>query len=182
MNPKYTAEQFLADLEEPYAWPGGYPRYFIMADGGVLSFKSAKEEKELIIENTRDHTNRDWCVVACDINWEDNDLYCDHSSEQIECAYPSDEDAPKPRFVAGFNQPGYMPDNDPAEFDNFDEAKRYILWWLNHAEEYAETDDAATDLCHFTRAINLESGPFSIQAPDGYIYWVVRDGFIENDK
>jgi hypothetical protein len=29
----YTLQQFLKDLDEPYAWPGGYPRYFITNDG-----------------------------------------------------------------------------------------------------------------------------------------------------
>lgn len=31
-----------------------------------------------------------------------------------------------PRYVAGWNMPGFMPDSEPAEFDNADDALEYI--------------------------------------------------------
>jgi hypothetical protein len=87
----YTAEQFLADLQEPYAWPGGYPRYFVCGDGEALSFAAAKEYQEMIVEaiNWNDR-HSSWLVVGCDINWEDNDLYCAHTNEKIQSAYGDD--------------------------------------------------------------------------------------------
>ena len=84
---KYTIEQFTKDLNEPYAWPGGYPRYFITNDGEALSFNAAKENQSLIKSAIKDNSNDGWQVIACEINWEDNSLYCAHSNELIESAY-----------------------------------------------------------------------------------------------
>jgi len=99
MSNKYTVEQFRADLEQPYAWPGGYPRYFITSDGAALSYKAAKQEQCLIeaaILSNQSHSEAQchdgWYVVACDINWEDNELTCDHTGERIESAYGADND------------------------------------------------------------------------------------------
>lgn len=86
----YTIEQFRADLSDPYVWPGGYPRFFICSDGGCLTFKAAKEEQELIEQAIEDNDNSGWRVIGCEINWEDNSLYCDHTGEKIKSAYAED--------------------------------------------------------------------------------------------
>lgn len=65
---------------------GCYPLYFVTNDGGLLSFKSAKENAELIKEAIKDDDNFGWRVCGCDVNWESL-LFCDHSGEQIESAY-----------------------------------------------------------------------------------------------
>ena len=83
----YTIDQFQADLDQPYAWPGGYPRYFITLDGAALSFKSALHNSHLIIDSIRENSNDGWQVVACEVNWEDAGLYCDDTGERIESAY-----------------------------------------------------------------------------------------------
>ena len=71
-----------------YAWPGGYPVYFITADGAALSFDAAKEERRQIIRAIgHNESFSGWKVVGSDINWEDNDLRCDHTGELIESAY-----------------------------------------------------------------------------------------------
>lgn len=78
-----------------YAWPGGYPIYYICKDSGVLCPKCAnsKECKEAL-EDCPDDAQ--WLIVAAGINYEDPDLYCDHCSERIESAYAEDEiDAPE---------------------------------------------------------------------------------------
>jgi len=87
ITPTYTADQFSADLKEPYAWPGGYPRYFIFSDGAALSFEAAQANRWLIRRAIRTGRDKVWRVIGCDINWEDADLYCDHSHERIESAY-----------------------------------------------------------------------------------------------
>ena len=84
---KYTIEQFQKDIQEPYAWPGGYPRFFVMHDGEALSFKAAKENQSLIELSIKDNLDDGWHVIGCEINWEDNSLYCAHSNELIESAY-----------------------------------------------------------------------------------------------
>lgn len=77
-------------IREPYAWPGGYPKYAIMSDGAALCKSCAKDNAKLIIRDTRDNSNSGWCFAGVDINWEDTDLYCDHCSNKIESAYGED--------------------------------------------------------------------------------------------
>jgi len=84
---QYSVENFKTDLEAPYAWPGGYPRYFITSDGAALSYKTASENKNLIVDAIQDKSNDGWRVIGCDVNWEDANLTCDHSGEAIEAAY-----------------------------------------------------------------------------------------------
>jgi len=92
-NPKqrtgqYDVRAFLEDLKAgPYAWPGGYPRYFVMDDGEAISFKTAKTEKRRIASSIRNKQNDGWRVVGSDINWEDDDLHDAHTGERIESAY-----------------------------------------------------------------------------------------------
>lgn len=74
----------------PYAWPGGYPCYFITSDGAALSFKAAKQEKRNILESLASRSNDGWRVVAMDVNWEDSSLICDHTNEPIPSAYGED--------------------------------------------------------------------------------------------
>lgn len=73
-----------------FAWPGGYPMYFLTSDGGCLSFDSVREEFSNIIDAIKSNCNNGWRVVACDINWEDNELVDNHSGELIEAAYSGD--------------------------------------------------------------------------------------------
>lgn len=70
-----------------YAWPGGYPLYFITSDGDALSFETVREEFPRIATAIRDSDRNGWRVVGCDVNWEDAELLCTHSSRRIESAY-----------------------------------------------------------------------------------------------
>lgn len=73
----------------PYAWPGGYPVFFICDDGGTLCCKCVKTERRNILESVA-HKSRDgWHVIAADINWEE-DMTCDHCNAAIEKAYGND--------------------------------------------------------------------------------------------
>jgi uncharacterized membrane protein len=74
----------------PYAWPGGYPCFFVTSDSAALSFKAAKQEQRLIIEAIRNKLDDGWRVIGFDVNWEDANLYCDHAGERIESAYAED--------------------------------------------------------------------------------------------
>lgn len=72
----------------PYAWPGGYPLYWVMADGGACSFRVAKDERRAMLQALADNARSDqWRPVALDVNWEEADLWCDHRSERIPSAY-----------------------------------------------------------------------------------------------
>lgn len=76
----------------PYAWPGGYPLYWIMADGGACHFDCCKTERRYMLQALKDKEDnnwpaKDWLPVALDINWEDQSLTCDHTGKRIESAY-----------------------------------------------------------------------------------------------
>lgn len=87
-----TTEEFLKALEDgPYAWPGGYPLFFVTSDGGCLHVKCAEENKDSIVDSIEGDHHDGWLVEAQDINWEDPDLFCDHCGERIESAYAEDD-------------------------------------------------------------------------------------------
>lgn len=73
-----------------YAWPGGYPCYFITSDGAALSFEAVKEEIRQVIWSIGHNINDGWRVVAMDVNWEDTELMCEHTGKRIESAYGDD--------------------------------------------------------------------------------------------
>jgi hypothetical protein len=92
-DPRYikTPEQFDLHLSAgQWAWPGGYPKYFICQDGEALSFKAAQENATLIREAIATQDRSGWHVIAIEINYEDPDLRCAHSGERIESAYAED--------------------------------------------------------------------------------------------
>ena len=61
-----------------YAWPGGYPIYYVTEDGLTVCPTCANDE-----------TSDD--VVAADVNYEDAALYCDDCNKRIESAYAEDD-------------------------------------------------------------------------------------------
>jgi len=78
-----------------YAWPGGYPVYYLCADGGVLCPTCANKEEQ--VRTADEHENVDcpdydqWRIVAGDVNWEDASLTCDNCNQRIESAYADQE-------------------------------------------------------------------------------------------
>lgn len=88
-----TVADFKATLRAgAYAWPGGYPLYFITSDGCALSFESARKKFRSIAYAIKHRQSDGWKVEACEVNWEDPDLRCEHSGERIESAYAEDRE------------------------------------------------------------------------------------------
>lgn len=88
-----TVADFKATLRAgAYAWPGGYPLYLLCDDGGTLCFKCARRNAREIMPviTSKDRNDAQWRVVACEINYEDNALYCDGCNAQIDAAYGED--------------------------------------------------------------------------------------------
>lgn len=77
----------------PYAWPGGYPCFWLMSDGEACAFGVAKSERRNMLEALRDNDRNGWRPVALEINWEDAALFCAHTGARIESAYAEDEAA-----------------------------------------------------------------------------------------
>lgn len=82
-----------------YAWPGGYPLYFVTSDGEALSFDTVRAEWRNVVQahlwarhpGCRAQDNG-WCIAAVDTNWEDPDLFDAHTNQRIESAYAEPED------------------------------------------------------------------------------------------
>lgn len=64
-----------------YAWPGGYPIFYLCEDGGTLCSTCANGN------DAKTQDDKQWNVIAHDCNFEDHDLTCDHCHKLIEAAY-----------------------------------------------------------------------------------------------
>lgn len=92
----FTVKDFDEALKNgPYAWPGGYPLFFLLSDGETLGFQAAIDNAEEIrwaIENPDtkwnwNGRNSGWRVDAVAINWEDEFMVCCHDGDPIPSAY-----------------------------------------------------------------------------------------------
>jgi hypothetical protein len=79
-----------------YAFPGGYPLFYVCKDGGVLCPDCANG-KECRQATTDCPDDAQWYLVGAGINYEDDTLYCNHCERQIESAYGGTTD---PEFVS----------------------------------------------------------------------------------
>lgn len=71
----------------PYAWPGGYPKYLVTADGAALCANCTKSEFAQIARESFDRSNCGFRAAGSAINWEDSELHCEHCGKPIESAY-----------------------------------------------------------------------------------------------
>lgn len=87
----YIRVSLLRKEWEKWAFPGGYPIYYACADGELLCSHCACSHVKLTADPDAE---RDWKIVAADINYEDPDLRCSHCDATIESAYcePVDKD------------------------------------------------------------------------------------------
>ncbi len=73
-----------------YTWPGGYPMYFVTSDGAALSFEAVRENLRSVLWSIRHKVSDGWRVIGCEVNWEDEELACDHTGKGIPSAYGLD--------------------------------------------------------------------------------------------
>ena len=68
-----------------YAWPGGYQMYFRTNDGHAVSFEGVRKNVGPWLKDIRERT---YCrIVAVEINYEDQDLYCVITDKPIPPSY-----------------------------------------------------------------------------------------------
>lgn len=60
---------------DKYAWPGGYPIYYLTQFVVLCADCAAKD------------TDEDDPIIERDINWEDPSLYCEECGNRIKSAY-----------------------------------------------------------------------------------------------
>lgn len=76
---------------DAYDWLGGYPLYYLCADGLPLCPNCVNNEIYLIDEAMRDpHSYWKWRIIAVEVNEEDTEMICSHCSKIIESAYGED--------------------------------------------------------------------------------------------
>lgn len=63
------------------------PPYYVTKDGGVLCTACVKNNTDLIYSSINIFDDPQWEVIGYGINWEDDNLYCDHCNEKIEPEY-----------------------------------------------------------------------------------------------
>ncbi|AXQ68542.1 DNA ligase [Caulobacter phage CcrPW] len=94
-DPIETLSQVKAALRAgPYAWPGGYPLYFVTRDGAALSFDAVRSQFASVADDFMSDSSTGWRVCRVEINYEDSDLRCDHTGKAIPAAHGDDEDEP----------------------------------------------------------------------------------------
>lgn len=74
-----------------YAWPGGYPLYYIAKDGGTMCPTCVNKEIKLIVDETINDDGKQWQLVGREVNWEDANLTCDNCDKRIPSAYAEDD-------------------------------------------------------------------------------------------
>lgn len=64
-----------------FAWPGGYPIFYLDKENSVLCPDCANKSEEV----------PQFRPIAAEVNYEDNELFCDQCSQRIESAYGEPE-------------------------------------------------------------------------------------------
>lgn len=90
------------------------------------------------------------------------------------------------QWVAGYNMAGYMPDNEPAVFESFDDAKSYILETLeNYIDDEVEGNPESTRIPAWRQMYEnikvTEEGEFSC-VDGGMCFFVTQSESILTDK
>jgi hypothetical protein len=70
-----------------FAWPGGYPIFYLTKDGETLCPACVNKEIRIIVDDTLENGHSGWEVEAGDVNWEDADMVCCNCNKRIESAY-----------------------------------------------------------------------------------------------
>lgn len=91
MSDAYTVEDFRRDIdvgEGQRTNVGQHYKYFILADGALLSYESAEDERKqieaAIVEGIGgSEESVQWLVIGCEANFDDQQLKCAHSDEVI---------------------------------------------------------------------------------------------------
>jgi hypothetical protein len=76
----------------PYAWPGGYPKYFVMTDGEPMCWSDVAANFKLVLAANKANCGHIWQAANCQVNWEDDSLFCCHCGQRIEAAYPKENE------------------------------------------------------------------------------------------
>ena len=85
-------QQVKRAIREPFAWPGGYPVYTVMADGELMCPDCAKENFRQIVAETYSRSNSGWRAAGAGVKWEGDDEQCCHCGKALQSAYGGDDE------------------------------------------------------------------------------------------
>lgn len=74
-----------------YAWPCGYPTFFVADDGQALCHDCVRDNFRDVVEAIKKHSRSGWRVDGHAINYDDAYLTCDDCGAFIESAYAERE-------------------------------------------------------------------------------------------
>jgi hypothetical protein len=80
-------EQVKRAIREPYAWPGGYPVYTVMADGELLCPDCARHNFRQIAWATKNGGRGGWQAAGAEVYWEGSDQECACCGTALQSAY-----------------------------------------------------------------------------------------------
>lgn len=80
------------------------------------------------------------------------------------------------KYLAGYNQPGYLPENEPSLHGSFIAAKATQQQTAEIVmDTLTEEDAGAADAWdRFAAELAEQTEPFELLAPDGYVVWVME--------
>ena len=87
MTVQELKSMFRKGRAEAFAWPGGYPIFYVTSDGASLCPSCVTKERAQIMRSTHERSRDGWAITGRDINWEDPELFCEHCDKRIESAY-----------------------------------------------------------------------------------------------
>ena len=72
-----------------FAWPGGYPLYYLCEDNGVLCpvCANSPRAKKATVATDNCPDDKQWKIIASDIHFEGDPIICDNCYAEIESAY-----------------------------------------------------------------------------------------------
>lgn len=80
-------------------------------------------------------------------------------------------------WIAGWNEPGFLPDILPSEFDTFEEAQAFIAEELTRGAESFDDEHQAEQSAWMLAALGAGAAqpdqPFEVMVDDT-VYWVMR--------
>lgn len=92
------------------------------------------------------------------------------------------------KFVAGWNMVGYLPDSEPQEYDDFDDARDAIIEQMDEladmeddSHEYQALRSRIEELADLISGVEEQSGEFSVVFY-GMAYWVKGEGTSLSDE
>lgn len=78
------------------------------------------------------------------------------------------------KWIVGWNNPGYLPDNPPYEFETFDAAQDFLIQELTEQAVSCSPDVAEkwNSIIDDVAGVNLPGEDFAVFAPDDLVYFV----------